>query len=57
MPQLYFYNYITLQLMPYNTIYAVMWFVQSCAGCFPRLPFNASKKEGCTHAVAGGYQV
>ena len=57
MPQLYFYNYITLQLMPYSTIYAVMWFVQSCAGCFPRLPFNASKKEGCTHAVAGGYQV
>ena len=30
--------------MPYSTIYAVLWFVQSCAGCFPRLPVNPSWK-------------
>ena len=54
MPQLYFYNYITLQFMPYNTIYAVMWFVQSCAGCFPELPMqpllegDSKVQVGCT---------
>ena len=54
MPQLYLYNYITLQLMPYNTIYAVMWFVQSCAGCFPELPMqpllegDSKVQVGCT---------
>ena len=40
--------------MPYSTIYAVMWFVQSCAGCFPELPMqpllegDSKVQVGCT---------